>query len=132
MIIAKGVEAQLPKFERGHCDGTVSTRISKEEWGPRSPGHILVLGKEFRLASATKGDSPQRIAEAKVLLRGILYQASQNKQDVFESSLRRAMGIWIFITDGCVFLRSHLRGAISKYRLPAYICRVSVWSCVTA
>ena len=107
-----GVEAQMKKFERMWMDQTIATRISKTEWGPRAPGAMVVLGKQFNLRNLTKCDTPERLASASALLRAILHQAHEEKGSVFESSLRRALGIITFITDSCVFMRTNLRGII--------------------
>ena len=115
-LMSIGVLAQLPKFERGFLDDTVTTRLSETTWAPRTHGWIMVLGKIFKLSSFTKCDSPARIAEAKALLRAILYQAQNNDRLVFESSLRRMLGIMVYITDSCVFLRTYLRGTIKALK----------------
>ena len=100
-------------------DDTISVRVSPTEWGPRQPGSPIILGKMFVLSSGIKCDTPDRLAEVAVLLKAIMFQAQHEKQNVFESSLRRAMGILVFVTDSCVFLRSHLRGV----RCPNTLCQ---------
>ena len=111
-IIELGVLAQYKKFERAYMSDEVAVRISPTEWGPRSPGYPVLLGKQFKLSTATKSDTAERLAEVEVLLLAILHQAATNKQDVFESSLRRALGLLVFCTDSCVFLRMHLKAMI--------------------
>ena len=107
-----GVEATMPKFERAWPDDTIATRLSESSWGPRAPGFIVILGKQFILSTFKKRDTRERIAEAIILLRAILYQAEHEDKWVFESSIRRALGVWVYITDGPVFLRIYLRGMI--------------------
>lgn len=104
----------MKKMERAYMNDTISTRISATEFTTPKQGSLVVLGKMFVLSTQIKCDTPERIGQSKVLLRAILYQAETNKQSVFESALRRALGVWVFITDGCVVLRSHLRGRLGR------------------
>ena len=105
-----GVKAQMKKMERAYMNDTIATRLSLTEHTAPQPGSMVVLGKMFVLSKGIKKDTPMRIGQSITLLRAILFQAETNKQSVFISSLRRALGVWVFITDGCVFLRTHLRG----------------------
>ena len=91
----------------------ICTRISKEEFSEWKPGSMLVLGKLFDISKQILRDTPERIAEAKALLYAIRAEANSNvKRMVSEASLRRALGIIVYITQSSVYLRSHLRGMI--------------------
>ena len=94
-------------------DGTICHRISQDEWSPRVPGHMQILGKVFMLERQILCDSDSRIAEAKALLISLLHQAhSDPHRMVFMAAIRRSLGIWIFVTAQAPSMRCHLRGLI--------------------
>ena len=89
------------------------TRISEEEFSEWKPGSMIVLGKLFDISNQILKDTPERIAEAKALLYAIRAEANgNNRRLVSEASLRRALGISVYITQSSVYLRSHLHGMI--------------------